>query len=147
MSDSPPRNASNDTDPLAGLLPHAEVSSRWWYWIAAVPLYVVVAAVGLVIFFITVLTGVAIDIEFAVVGSWIILIPVVGLSGVIMTVMFPVAIYIDSRAISKSQYQWTPDSRIWGIAALGTVIGSVFTLSIAVALYYLYRRHNVVGTP
>ena len=147
MSDSSLHSTNSDADPLNGLLPHAEVNSRWWYWIAAVPLSVVIATVGFIVFFITILTGVAIDFEFAVAGLWILIVPVVGLSGVIMTVMFPVATYIDARAIAESRYQWTPDPRIWGIIAFGTVIGSVFVLSIVVAVYYLYRRHKAVGTP
>ncbi|MFC6874003.1 hypothetical protein [Halobellus marinus] len=134
-------------DPVGDLLPHASVDSRWWYWIAAIPLYVVLGGVLAVLFvgafiFDLFLTG-----GLATVFGAFIVIPLLGLVGLVLTVLFPVATYIDARAIAESDAEWTPDPLVWGLAALATVVLSAFLLSVLQALYYLYRRHVAVGTP
>ena len=79
-------------------------------------------------------------------GAFIVL-PVLGLLGLVLTILFPVATYVDARAIAESDASWTPDPLVWGLAALATVVLSAFTLSVVLALYYLYKRHVAVGTP
>mgnify|MGYP000232921735 CR=1 FL=1 len=134
-------------DPLGDLLPRAGVDSRWWYWIAAIPLYVVFGAmlavlfVGVLIFDLFLTGGIA-----TVFGAFVV-VPVLGLVGLALTVLFPVATYIDARAIAESEAEWAPDPLVWGLAALATVVLSAFTVSVLQALYYLYRRHVAVGTP
>jgi hypothetical protein len=75
------------------------------------------------------------------------MIKLLGLVGLVLTILFPVATYIDARAIAASDASWTPDPLVWGLAALATVVVSAFTLSAVLAVYYLYKRHVAVGTP
>jgi hypothetical protein len=134
-------------DPLGDLLPRADVDSRWWYWIAAIPLYGVLGALLVVLFVGAFLLGLAFDGGVLFVVLLVFLVPVVGIGGLVLTVLFPIATYVDARAIAESDAPWTPDPLIWGLAALATVVLSAFTLSVLQALYYLYKRHVAVGTP
>ncbi|SFF76701.1 hypothetical protein SAMN04488063_0203 [Halopelagius inordinatus] len=134
-------------DPLGDLLPRADVDSRWWYWIAAVPVSALVALVGGVFllfgfFFDLFLTG-----GLLTFGVTFLFVPVVGLAGLVLTVMYPVATYVDARAVAESSAEWTPDPLVWGLVALASVVLSAFSLSVVAALYYLYKRHGAVGTP
>ncbi|MFA1609754.1 hypothetical protein [Halobellus rubicundus] len=140
-------SADRIDDPVSDYLPRAEVDSRWWYWIAAVPLYVVLGGVLAVFFlgaflFDLFLTGGIVSL----LGAFVVF-PIVGLAGLLLTVMFPIATYVDARAIAESEASWSPDPLLWGLVALVTVVASAFTLSLVVALYYLYKRHVAVGTP
>lgn len=136
-------------DPLGDLLPRAGVDSRWWYWIAAIPLYVVVGAAVVLLFAVIALLGFGIgfDAGFVVTGLLFLAIIGLGLVGLVLSIVFPIAMYIDARAIAASEASWTPDPLVWGLAALATEVLSAFTLSLVVALYYLYKRHVAVGTP
>lgn len=141
--------ASDFDDPLGGLLPRPGVDSRWWYWIAAIPLYVVAGgAVGL-LFAVIALAGFGLGLDAGVVGFGLLFVTVLvlGLAGLVLTIVFPVATYIDARAVAAADTSWTPDPLVWGLAALATVVLSAFTLSFVLALYYLYKRHVAVGTP
>ncbi|MFB6091913.1 MAG: hypothetical protein ABEK02_02755 [Haloquadratum sp.] len=142
------RGTTREADDLVGdYLPRASVDSRWWYWIAAIPLYVVLGGVLAVLFvgalfFDLFLTGGLLTLA----GAFVV-VPVVGLAGLVLSILFPIATYVDARAIAESDASWTPDPLLWGLAALATVVVSAFTLSVVLALYYLYRRHVAVGTP
>ena len=134
-------------DPIGDLLPRASVDSRWWYWIAAIPLYVALGGLLAVLFigaflFDLFLTGGIVTIF----GAFVV-VPIVGLLGLVLSVMYPIATYVDARAIAESDASWSPDPLVWGLAALATEVLSAFTLSIVLALYYLYKRHVAVGTP
>ena len=149
-SADPSREASDDfEDPIGDLLPRAGVDSRWWYWIAAIPLYVVVGAAAVLLFAVVALFGFGIgfDAGFVVTGLLFLVIVGLGLIGLVLSILFPIAMYIDARAIAASGASWTPDPLVWGLAALATEVLSAFTLSVVVALYYLYKRHVAVGTP
>jgi len=143
-----PENSEFD-DPVGGLLPYADVDSRWWYWIAAIPAYVVIAAAVGLLFAVVALLGFGIGIEAGFVGFGLlfVLAVVLGVVGLALTILFPVATYVDARAIAAADAPWTPDPLVWGLAALATVVLSAFTLSFVLALYYLYKRHVAVGTP
>ena len=136
-------------DPVGDLLPRAGVDSRWWYWIAAIPLYVVVGAAAVLLFAVAALLGFGIGFEagFVVTGLLFVTVFILGLLGLVFSIVFPIAMYVDARAIAASEASWTPDPLVWGLAALATEVLSVFTLSVVVALYYLYKRHVAVGTP
>jgi hypothetical protein len=137
-------------DPIGDLLPRADVDSRWWYWIAAIPLYVVIGgAAAVLLFFVVVLAGFGFGFEggFIATGLLFVVLGVLGLVGLVLSILFPIATYIDARAIAASEASWTPDPLVWGLAALATEVLSAFTLSLVVALYYLYKRHIAVGTP
>jgi hypothetical protein len=141
--------ASDFDDPVGDLLPRPGVDSRWWYWIAAIPLYVVAGgAVGLLFAGIA-LAGFGLGLDAGVVGFGLLFVTVLVLvlAGLVLTIVFPVATYIDARAVAAADTSWTPDPLVWGLAALATVVLSAFTLSFVLALYYLYKRHVAVGTP
>ena len=136
-------------DPLGDLLPRPGVDSRWWYWIAAIPLYVVAGAAFVFLFAVVALAGFGIgfDAGFVVAGLLFVAVFVLGLVGLVLTILFPIATYVDARAVAASDAPWTPDPLVWGLAALATVVLSAFTLSFVLAVYYLYKRHVAVGTP
>ncbi|MBB6647305.1 hypothetical protein [Halobellus ruber] len=148
-SDAPDAGRSEFDDPLGDLLPRAPVDSRWWYWIAAIPLYVLFGAVFGVLFVGIALLGLGFGVEGGLVGFglFFVLVVVLGLAGLVLTVLFPIATYVDARAIAASEAPWTPDPLVWGLAALATVVLSAFTLSFVLAVYYLYKRHVAVRTP
>ena len=142
------RNGGDEIeDPVGDLLPRASVDSRWWYWIAAVPLYVVFGGVLAVFFVGALLFDLFLTGGLVTLFGAVVIVPIVGLGGLLLTILFPIATYIDARAIAESEASWTPSPLLWGLIALATVVGSVFTLSLVVALYYLYKRHVEIGTP
>jgi hypothetical protein len=134
-------------DPVGDLLPRAGVDSRWWYWIAAIPLYVVLGGVLAVLFVGALLFGLFLTGGLVTIAGAFVVVPVLGLLGLVLSVMYPIATYVDARAVAESDAPWTPDPLVWGLAALATEVLSAFVLSVALALYYLYKRHVAVGTP
>ena len=153
-ADEAPGDASHATgggfeDPIGDFLPRAGVDSRWWYWIAAIPLYVVVGAAAVLLFAVVALLGFGIgfDAGFVVTGLFFLTVVALVLIGFVLSIVFPIAMYIDARAIANSEASWTPDPLVWGLAALATEVLSVFTLSFVMSIYYLYKRHVAVGTP
>ena len=151
-ADAAPESEAADPDfddPVGGLLPRPGVDSRWWYWIAAIPLYVVIGGVFGLLFAVIALLGFGIGVDAGVVGFGLLFVAVLvlGLAGLVLTIVFPVATYVDARAVAAADTSWTPDPLVWGLAALATVVLSAFTLSFVLAIYYLYKRHVAVGTP
>ena len=134
-------------DPVGDLLPRASVDSRWWYWIAAIPLYVVLGGVLAVLFVGALLFDIFLTGGIVTIFGAFVVIPVLGLLGLVLSVMYPIATYVDARAIAESESSWTPDPLVWGLAALATEVLSAFVLSVVLALFYLYKRHVAVGTP
>ena len=148
FNDISPKRNDDFEDPLGDLLPRVGVDSRWWYWIAAIPLYVVVGVAAVLLFGIVVLAGFGFGIEGGLVATGLLFVVIgVLVVGFALSIVFPIAMYIDARAIAASEASWTPDPLVWGLAALATEVLSAFTLSLVVALYYLYKRHVAVGTP
>jgi hypothetical protein len=70
-----------------------------------------------------------------------------GLVGLGVAVGFPLGIYVDARAIEEAGGEWRPDPVLWGLSAVVAVLVTNFVLSVPLALYYLYRRHETIGTP
>lgn len=123
------------------------VDSRWWYGVAALPVVSVLslAIVGLATG-IAVFSG-ALDSDAAgPVFGFLVLLGMVAAAAVIASgIVLPVSLYLDGRAISSNEVAWHPDVRRY--AALG-VVGALFhPIGIAVACFYLYRRHRRVGVP
>jgi hypothetical protein len=133
-------------EPLDRLLPGLRPDSRWWYWIAAVPVYFVLSMLLAFGGFLLVVAGVALDIPFGLVIP-IVIVALIGLPGTVLSVMFPLATYADARAIAGADIEWTPDPILYGLLALTAVLITAFVLSVPLALYYLYQRHRHVGTP
>jgi hypothetical protein len=139
---------------LDDLLPAASVDSRWWYWIAAVPAYFLVTLIGGVFATVLVVFAGVLDIlglgglaslsTFVVFGGFAALFGLVGLA---VAVGFPLAVYVDARSIEEAGGEWRPDPVLWGLSAVVAVLVTNFVLSVPLALYYLYRRHEAIGTP
>lgn len=159
--DSPPSTNSSVEQQSSGtavddLLPRASVDSKWWYWIAAVPVVALVGTVFGVLFgllgFVGFLFGVGFDagalslVPFVAVALAVVL---VALVGGVLTLVFPVAMYVDARAINEAaaDYEWRPDPALYGLVALAGALTTTFVVTVPLALYYLYRRHETVGTP
>jgi len=137
----------------------ASVDSRWWWWIAAVPAFgvlSVVAGIGLTILLLVGVVTVGAGggppgmIELVTGGGVLLvgsLFAVGALIGLVLTVMFPIALYVDGAAVRDADYDWDPDPLLYAlVAVVGTLFGS-FLITGPVALYYLYRRHTAVGVP
>lgn len=162
---------SSDTSPEAGedagerefgrggpggssLFPEATVDSRWWYWIAAVPVYFLLTlvlslfAVGL--FFLGFLFDLAGGGGLGTVGVTTLFVlgaVFVALPGLVLAVLFPVAMYVDAKAVRYASVGWDPDPVLYGLVAAVGVVVTNFVVSVPLAVYYLYRRHQAVGTP
>ena len=137
------------TGGVNGFLPDATVESRWWYWIAAVPVYFCLSVVLGALLFATVVLGVWIDAGVMFSGPFLFALAAVlfGLPGLLLSVVFPVAVYVDARAVREADVGWDPDLALYGVVALAAVLVTAFTASVPVAIYYLYRRHEAVGVP
>jgi hypothetical protein len=145
-----PTETSPTTAPLDG-------DSRWWYWIVAYPIYSLLAiplAVFALILFASVgaTTTPAADpqlvgpVFFAVVALVIGVGAIYALLGLVLTLMLPVALYVDATEISESAVPWSPDPILYGLVGLLNFLAAP-VVGIIVAAYYLYRRHEHVGTP
>lgn len=138
------------------LLPEATVDSNWWYWIAAVPVYFLLVlglGVGAAFLF---LFAFALDVAgLAGLGSVVVTLVAtvafvgLGLVGLVVAVMFPVATYVDARAVERAELggDWNPDPALYALLALAAVLVTNFVLSVPFAVYYLYRRHQHLGRP
>lgn len=156
--DSPP-STTNSIEQSSGtaigdLLPRASVDSKWWYWIAAVPLFAVVGTGLGVLFAVFGLFGFLFGVGFD--AGFLSLLPVAGvvlaiifvaLVGSLLTLLFPLAMYVDARAVSEAGYKWRPDPALYGLVALAGAVTTTFVVTVPLALYYLYKRHEVVGQP
>jgi len=134
--------------------PTVAVNSNWWYAVAAVPLYVLVGIVGGVFAFVLFLFGIAIDVGggMGVATGLVVVLLALGvigytLAGLALSVLFPVGIYLDAKAVTASDSSWEPDAVLYLLVGAASVVLSAFTLSAVVALYYLYRRNQAVGVP
>jgi hypothetical protein len=150
-ADAGSRVASADESPgidaLDEHLPDSSVDSRWWYWIAAVPLYFLLSTIVGVAFFAIAILGFATDLGaltlFVFAGVFLL----VALPGLLLSVLFPLAVYLDARAVAEADLEWSPDPALYGLLAVAAVLVSAFTLGVPLALYYLYRRHQHLGVP
>lgn len=138
------------------------VDSRWWYLVATVPLYYVLASIaGFLVgaaVFVLALTGSAgmmdgmwhagpgMHTGFFVGGSLLFL-GVLGLVlvGMVLSLAFPVAIYLDAEAVERVRSDWQPDPALYGLLGLVGIVAQ--PLQVALAVYYLYKRHESQGQP
>ncbi|MUV61543.1 hypothetical protein [Halobacterium sp. CBA1126] len=134
-----------------------EPDSRWWYWVAAVPVYYVVGTVlgflvGLAAF-VFALTGagtmnpemgVPMGVGFGFAGVFLLVVVLAGV-GLLLSLAFPLAIYYDATAVADAPGQWNPDPALYGLLGLAGLVAQ--PLQVPLAVYYLYRRHDSVGVP
>jgi len=134
-----------------------EVDSRWWYWVAAVPLYWVASSVlgfaFALVAFAFALTGAGIGHAggmpglgfgfgaLGFVGFALLLVA----AGMVLSLAFPVAIYLDAEAVADARGDWQPDPALYGLVGLAGVVAQ--PLQVPLAVYYLYKRHESVGRP
>lgn len=146
MSSETPPDAEHDATP-------SRVDSNWWYWVAAVPLYYVLATVAgfafAVIAFGAALTGVAggepgIAVGLGFLGAFGVAMLLVAV-GMLLSILFPFAIYVDAEAVERAGGDWQPDPALYGLLGLAGVIAQ--PLQVPLAVYYLYKRHESVGRP
>lgn len=135
--------------------------SRWWYWVAALPLYFAVAtvvgfAVGVAAFAIAltggtgVQYGVWVDMPMragAGIGFVVVVLTVMALvaAGMLLSLLFPIAIYLDADAVAETAGNWQPDPALYGLVALAGLVAQ--PLQVPLAVYYLYERHESEGVP
>lgn len=140
--------------------------SRWWFGVTIVPLY---TAVSLVFYYAVLpLYKWAIHNQASVpdtVGSVLVLLYSVSIFTVFIgsylaPLTLPVSLYFDARAIERSACSWNPNAVFWGGISLvqlgawgnpspgsGWSSELVYVFTVPLALYYLYVRHQYVGTP
>lgn len=150
------REASRESNYHGNELDHTEpmVDSNWWYWVAAVPIYVVAGIVAATVAGLLFLIGLAVDIgggmglATGAVGVVLVLGSVAyGLAGVVLSILFPIGIYFDAKEIKAAAVSWDPDPVLYLLVAAASVLLTAFTVSFVVAIYYLYRRNQAVGVP
>jgi hypothetical protein len=138
------------------------ITSRWWYGVALQPITVLLF-IGL---FALVGTGVlqmagtfpdAVKLFLLIVVGIPLLVIVIG--GFIGGPLFPVALFLDARAVRRADLEWKPNPYLYavlGLTQLVALIGGrfvpfdrriLFVAAFVIAVVYLYRRHVYVGTP
>ncbi|WP_336343405.1 hypothetical protein [Halalkalicoccus ordinarius] len=147
------------TDPEATAAVDDE--SRWWYWIAAYPVYSLLAiplTLLAVVLFASVGAatapmgpagpdrGVVGPAMSGVVALVVGIVAIYALLGLVLTLLLPVALYLDATELTESTVAWSPDPILYGLVGLLNFLAAP-VVGIIVALYYLYRRHEHVGTP
>ena len=143
-------------------MPTDSTISHWWYGVALQPVTILLF-VGL---FALVGTGVlqtaeafsdAVKLLLLVVVSVPLIIVVIG--GFIGGPLFPVALFMDARAVRRADLEWKPNPYLYavlGLTQLVALAGSrfvpfdrriLFLAAFTIAVVYLYRRHMHVGVP
>ena len=146
------------------------VESRWWYWVAAIP-----PVFG---FWIITVVWVAIAIALEpglfgnggpVIRSLSVSLVAMGVPFIVLTLLFPVAVFRDASDIAASPSEWNPPATLYGLVATAGLLPLVvlavatlgsgpavnptlalvagFVLNVPFSLYYLKERHERVGVP
>jgi hypothetical protein len=125
----------------------ASVESRWWYGVAALPVVSVgsLLAVGLATGLVVISGALGGAVTGPVFGLLVLLGVVAAAAVIAACVLLPVSLYFDRRAISRAGVDWHPDPGWY--ALLGVFDALFYPVGIAVACYYLYRRHRRIGAP
>jgi hypothetical protein len=148
-----PADAGERTDPAP--------DSNWWYWVAAVPVYYVVGTVvGFLVgvaMFVLALTGAGtmgpgmadpgmmpLGVGFGFAGVFLLAVLFAGV-GLLLSVVFPLAIYYDATAVADAPGSWDPDPELYGLLGLAGLVAQ--PLQVPLAVYYLYKRRDSVGVP
>jgi hypothetical protein len=134
--------------------PHAQVTSKWWYVVAAGTVYGVVAAavfVAMVPFLFALVLGTGPSdpaLAFGLTATTLALVAVpLALLGTALAIAFPLAIYLDAEAVADADLDWSPDPVLYGVVGVVGLFAGGTPIQPAVGVYYLYRRHQHVGRP
>ncbi|WP_331232635.1 hypothetical protein [Natronorarus salvus] len=146
---------AENRDPVVSV---PEEGSRWWYWIVAYPIYTLLSiplVIAAVLLFapVVIVAGPA-EAEpqmIAPVFAFAMVLLMVGVAvyallGLVLTVLLPIALYLDAKWIADSELSWEPDPVLYGILGILNFVAAP-VIGIIVALYYLYRRRQNIGIP
>lgn len=140
------------------------VDSRWWLVVAAAAAFWAVAYVLGALFALIAFLGVFGGAFFGSMGpghgfplplpffpggfglAALLILPL-ALLGLLVSLLLPVALYLDAEAVGRADVGWTPDPVLYAIAGVVGLFAQGLPIQPAVALYYLYRRHEHVGEP
>jgi hypothetical protein len=135
------------------------VDSNWWYVVAVMPLF---SLLGFLVFgwmlaavFLGIGTGLMpmmgpVGMTSGMPGGlFALLVPMVlfGTVATVLTAVFPVALYLDAKAVRAADVGWKPDPVLYALVAVVGIVSTAFAVGIPLSIYYLYQRHRHVGTP
>ena len=132
----------------------APITSRWWYVVAAATVSEAVVLVALLLAVPLILLGAlsvaTVDpvaaVGLSAVAVTALVVPIL-LLGMLLAVFFPVAIYLDAEAVADAGVGWDPDPFLYGLLGAAGLFAGGAPVQPVLGLYYLYRRHEHVGTP
>jgi hypothetical protein len=155
IADDADHTATGDADES----PQVPADSRWWYWVAAVPAFYVVATAAGFLFgmlaFALAVTG-ATGVQYGVgpgigapvgagfFGVFVLFVLLFAVGG-LLSLLFPVAVYLDAEAVADTAGDWAPDPELYGVLGLVGVVAQ--PLQAPLGVYYLYKRHQSEGVP
>lgn len=137
--------------------------SHHWYWVAAIP--------GAFVLWLAALAWLALAASWEAFGFGTnaveLSLVALGVPFVFLTAYFPVAVYKDADYVNRTSGTWAPQPMRQALAALpgfvllmalgvaALLVGfspavpvvAGFLISVPFSSYYLYRRHEAVGTP
>lgn len=117
------------------------VDSRWWWGVAAVPIW---SLIGLFVMIPATIVASVVSPDLGFMIGFVSLI-VWALGAALLDFLFVLAIYFDSRAVEDAGIEWDTEGDTYLlVAAIGLLVPLVHT---ALSLYYLHQRHTYVGTP
>lgn len=106
--------------------------SRWWYGVVIPPALSILGQIGLV-------RG----------AVWALFV----FGSILLVPVFALSLFLDARAIARSERNWKPNPFVWGVLGLGPLVPLLLgelsylsaTVMVPLALLYLYRRNHHVG--
>lgn len=128
-------------------LPLRVRDSRWWYWIAAVPLVYVLVVAVMAVFVLPLILSES-DLVFGLGESDVALLAVaLALPSFLITLVLPYALYRDIGLLYEHDTitAWGPDQDEYAIIGAAGIF--VTGISFVISIYYLYQRHDHVGIP
>lgn len=118
-------------------------ASRWWWWVASLPISVAFWALTVVWLAIaTEGTGLLGD---PIVSGAALATVGLGIPLLIIAVIFPAAVYFDAKALRGGVDLAYSPARLGMAAAASLLTGPL--LSVPFACWYIWHRHVVVGIP
>lgn len=104
--------------------------SHWWIFIAIHPAFLLFAITYTIIS------------RFFFWGSpWIF----IGILIPIASILFPIALYFDTKYVENTTNRWEPNVGLWmGLAGVGVIVPFIQDI---LAIIYIYKRHKYLGTP